>query len=30
VLLAQLESQQTMLDASIQGLNLTMFGKKDG
>jgi flagellar hook-associated protein 2 len=29
VLLAQLESQQTMLDASIEGLNLVMFGRND-
>jgi flagellar hook-associated protein 2 len=28
-LLAQLESQQTVLDASLQSLSLTLFGKKD-
>jgi len=30
VLLASLASQQTMLEASIEGLNLTTYGKKDG
>ena len=29
-LLAQLESQQVMLDASIQSLNLALFGKQNG
>ncbi|MGH9675168.1 MAG: hypothetical protein ACRD44_18510, partial [Bryobacteraceae bacterium] len=28
-LLAGLESQQTILDASLKGLNLLLYGKKD-
>jgi len=29
VLLAQLEAQQTLLDASVQSLNLLLYGKQD-
>ncbi|HUW32332.1 MAG TPA: flagellar filament capping protein FliD [Planctomycetota bacterium] len=30
VLLAQLETQQTLLQASLEGLSLALYGKKDG
>jgi hypothetical protein len=30
VLLAQLESQQSMIGASVAGLNLVLYGKNEG